>query len=1076
MNNREIRKMKKYPFLGYSSNLIESFLIIGFETPFRLEKSIEIAELLDSTLKKIPKDQEFIEIESLKDMTEPFVTKILNMPVILNNISSDFSDGMVNEEEIIKHIFPNLEIPIYAFVQKEAKEVKEVKEQKEKKSESAIPNNIANNPNPQSASAPQNQNLVFYLSADKIFEKCPEDEEEKKLNSLIMFNIYGYLFWESNIIQNYKVFFPKIFVFISQYSYFKFFSYLSQNIIYRIKNNINFEIPLEIQIYNIVNFTPCPIICDLQFDLLVNSDLLNIKSNNIAEIIKKEKVKKDIKNADENIQKKQNEINSITLLQLSGYPYFDIDLSFLFGNFNFENLYTIILFSFLEFKMIFFSPSLEFINITMYIIRFLSYPFIDSNDDGQIYSMSKEDFLSGKKKTINNLIGVNCAYDEKMVIPFADKDYFIINYNEDTLSIYFNKELIFMNKINKNDKNNEMNILRCNNIELKSDNSDVGKIINCIRKAIEKEKEEEEEGEKFSKGLEGMIRTMHRTLFQCFRNIINNDKINNNVDMTVKNFIKELDFDKKNARNTEKHYDYKNFDYQYDEYKEYNENILKAFVNFNLKVYQYCHDKLKLIVTSDPVNNNESKYQNIFYDLKVERNNDKDMEECDKIFLDYFEKTSKYHQFVNLFLKNNICPDIRRPSMIMAEEFMNITKAMGDNEFKDFFQSINNFYQNSKTTGRIDFNNFYTYFRDKLAKSFFFNSLNSTKVEQYIYESKSTKKYIYKQKEFQLDDNILRKYLFLLNNMEEKDLYNLFPSLNFKLTENKLHEINDTLFADFLESNLLDEKFYEIEEILASIILAIYIITLNNKVILFHFFEEIIKTFQVKKKTILRKYIYLILYILNGMVKEKIDKNENCIKELLLYKEVMSCVYNGDKNCYYPNEGLSTIIHNFNVYQMMYEEKLKSKFEKENQEIIKKYKSNEKDMLEQGVSYIVLLKDNACKDKGPIKEEALIATVETLGYLGTIQYTCKTCQSRIKPDLFFVVVPLNKSGSAGFLSLSCSYKNIMNVLKNVLTNNITDKKKLDKDIFDVVGNIIFYVNYKKGKNNDISNFLASCLR
>jgi hypothetical protein len=212
------------------------------------------------------------------------------------------------------------------------------------------------------------------------------------------------------------------------------------------------------------------------------------------------------------------------------------------------------------------------------------------------------------------------------------------------------------------------------------------------------------------------------------------------------------------------------------------------------------------------------------------------------------------------------------------------------------------------------------------------------------------------------------------------------------------------------------------------------------------------------------------------MVKEKIDKNENCIKEFLLYKEVMSCIYNGDKNCYYPNEGFSTIIHNFNIYQIMYEEKLKSKFEKENQEIIKKYQSNEKDMLEQGVSYIVILKDNSCKDKGPIKDEALITTVETLGYLGTIQYTCKTCQSRIKPDLFFVVVPLNKSGSAGFLSLSCSYKNIMNVLKNVLANNIADKKKLDKDLFDVIGNIIFYVNYKKGKNNDISNFLAACLR
>ena len=66
-----------------------------------------------------------------------------------------------------------------------------------------------------------------------------------------------------------------------------------------------------------------------------------------------------------------NENNNITLLQLSGYPYFDIDLSYLFNYFNFESFFTTYLFSFLEFKMIFFSPSLDFLNTIMYIIRFL---------------------------------------------------------------------------------------------------------------------------------------------------------------------------------------------------------------------------------------------------------------------------------------------------------------------------------------------------------------------------------------------------------------------------------------------------------------------------------------------------------------------------------------------------------------------------------------------------------------------------------------------------------------------------------------------------------------------------------
>ena len=71
-----------------------------------------------------------------------------------------------------------------------------------------------------------------------------------------MFNVYGFLFWEpfypevkgQKII---KILFPKLFVFISQYPYFKYFSYLSQNILSRIRLNLPFEIPLEVQLYNI---------------------------------------------------------------------------------------------------------------------------------------------------------------------------------------------------------------------------------------------------------------------------------------------------------------------------------------------------------------------------------------------------------------------------------------------------------------------------------------------------------------------------------------------------------------------------------------------------------------------------------------------------------------------------------------------------------------------------------------------------------------------------------------------------------------------------------------------------------
>ena len=1045
MKEREIKKTKKYPFYGYSPNLIESFLIIGFDNSFKNEKALEILD--NKNLNQKPKKKE--EEQNTESNVKLIPTFIPGRPIVLNNISTDFHDGVLNEEEIIKNMFPNNQTPIHISFSKTGK------------------------------LEPSNQNLLFYLSADRIYEEDPGESEEKQYNSNIMFNVYGYLFWECYNVQDSKVFFPQIFVFISQYSYFKLFSYLSQNIIFRIRKNINFEVPLEIQLYNIVNFTPSPIICDLQMDLLLNYDLLNIKSHNKPEIIKILKEKKEIKK-EENVERKQNEINSMTLLQLSGYPYFDIDLSFLFGYFKFESLFTIYLFSFLEFKMFFFSSSLEFINTIMYITKFLSFPIMDNSDLGQIYTISKEAFLNKKEVIKNNLIGINCAYDKKIEIPEAYGNHFIISHKNDSLDLYFNGDYLYSHIINiKNDVNDSSNINYCNNIQINDNNRNIMKIIRTIENTVKESEEENENEKKCRSFLEGIILTMHQSLFQCFRNIMNNDKINNNNMMSLKTIIKELNINEGN---------YKNFDYQYDEYREYNENILRPFFNFNLTIFKYFHDMLNLMILNR-VSSSEGNYEAIYYNIQYKREDPDNLSECDKIFFDYFEKTSKFHQFFNLFMKKNLTPELSRPSMIMTEEFINVIEALKADERKDFaqvincfyqnkdfIQSINNFYQNSSKIGKIDFNNFYIYFRGNFGKNLFDICLNTSKVEKSILETKTITKYIYQQKGFQLDNDILRKYVYLLNDLEEKDLYLYFPSLKYILSENKLPVINSTAFADFLESTLINEKFYVIEEILVFVLLSIYIITLKNKVIIFHFFEEILKI-EIKRKLILRKYIYLILLIINDLIKEKISKQENYINELLLYKEIMNCIYTNTKKCYYPNEGLSTLVENFIVHQMKYEELLKQKkYSEENKKIIAKYNSDERDIPEEGVSYIVILKDNACKDKGPIKDEALISTIETLGYLGSIQYTCKTCQTKIKPDLFFVLVPIDKSGNTGFLSLSCSYKNITNLLKNILAGKVTDQKKIEKELFDIIGNLIFYLNYKKGRNNIISGYLASCLR
>jgi hypothetical protein len=279
------------------------------------------------------------------------------------------------------------------------------------------------------------------------------------------------------------------------------------------------------------------------------------------------------------------------------------------------------------------------------------------------------------------------------------------------------------------------------------------------------------------------------------------------------------------------------------------------------------------------------------------------------------------------------------------------------------------------------------------------------------------------------------------------------------------------------------------------------IIALKKNKIIFHFFEEIMKMEINKKKTdsdkegnkkqeigpifrriVLRKYIYLILSILNDQVKEKLKKKENCIKELLLYEEIMNSIYNSNRvkeskdKCYYPNERLMEIIKNFNIFQKKYQELVErnKSFPKDNKLVIKNYvNGNNKVRFEDGVDYKVLLQKNSCKDKGAIKDDVLIQYSEILEYKGLIQTTCKTCQLRIRPNLFFVHVPIDKSSSVGFYSICYSYKNASEIMKKALNNNLSDKN--NEELFNIIANMIFYMNFKLGPNNKISDYLATCL-
>ena len=80
----------------------------------------------------------------------------------------------------------------------------------------------------------------------------------------------------------------------------------------------------------------------------------------------------------------------MTIVQASGYPYFDIDISQIFNLLNVDMIIKIFIITVIEQNILFFSKNLQNLNLTMFIFYALNYPYNDSTYFWHIVSVSKE--------------------------------------------------------------------------------------------------------------------------------------------------------------------------------------------------------------------------------------------------------------------------------------------------------------------------------------------------------------------------------------------------------------------------------------------------------------------------------------------------------------------------------------------------------------------------------------------------------------------------------------------------------------------------------------------------------------
>ena len=325
--------IKKYPFNGRSKYLIDKFYIIGYE-PNHFKKLIiknkQNKKYLEKVAKRIKKE-ETQNSNSGKKNTEQKLF-IEELPTLLNEISNDYKKKLPDIDLINNMIFPN-KATIYMkgkYTKKNSLSrltshdisILKTRSNPVKNSDNIIKvEKYSNRETMSSISSIKDYNEEDNLKLMKskqyniIFSYNPQEGKNSKKS----INGFAYIFYKKykEIIPikdiNFTFYIPMAFCIISEYPYYNSFYKLSEQIIqlFQSKN----EIPIEIILYNIINFSMSPINGDILLNIRPNifpSEKTLVESLNI---ISKKKQFHIIKEEDENEKDNNDKYDEFVLYE-----------------------------------------------------------------------------------------------------------------------------------------------------------------------------------------------------------------------------------------------------------------------------------------------------------------------------------------------------------------------------------------------------------------------------------------------------------------------------------------------------------------------------------------------------------------------------------------------------------------------------------------------------------------------------------------------------------------------------------------------------------------------------------------
>ena len=377
----------KYPFSGIAPNLIDKFLVLAYE-PKTIEHTYQCFNI-------DPKNE-------FKTRFRYF--EFEERPYIVNEIVNDYAKDLLDNDLILELIFPNF--PQMYFLEKQF-----MTGRKELDEELLI----------------SNYSIIFSIN--------PQDNSGSKKS----YNGLGFIFYvptEHKTMGEVDgvLYVPMAYVILSEFPYFYHFNEICKNVLIQMKKESD-EIPIDILLYNTVKYAPSPINMSINLSFGALFGFPQNKNNRIEDILI---------SLNTNSGNANKGIPTLFFNQLSGYPFMDINLSFIFNLIPPEIIVEVFIFSFLEHDIIFYSSRPEILNMVMYIFSCFNYPFNDSIYYWHVLSVSEDSFMSGSStfvgKTCSTITGILSEYDPDILTTKKIREHFVLDIDNKNFFFLYQEE------------------------------------------------------------------------------------------------------------------------------------------------------------------------------------------------------------------------------------------------------------------------------------------------------------------------------------------------------------------------------------------------------------------------------------------------------------------------------------------------------------------------------------------------------------------------------------------------------------------------------------------------------------